>query len=181
MRSLLQVDDPIHQSRSRDQRAVDGKRRKYGILQIAKFGFASGIGFLVAEIILVLGVAASYHTIEVPSLAYSSPVILGLDVLAFGIGVTVAFAINEQVTFNRTNGESEEGRASWFMRWCKYQLSSLLGNVVIVGIQLSLLATISLSPVLGSIVGAMVSYPMTYVISTYFVWGARLFPMNQTN
>ncbi|MDA4115619.1 MAG: hypothetical protein OK442_03570 [Thaumarchaeota archaeon] len=46
-----------------------------------------------------------------------------------------------------------------------------MGNVLIVAVQLTLLATISLSPVFGSVVGAVVSYPVTYAVSMHFVWG----------
>ena len=87
--------------------------------------------------------------------------------LAFGVGVTAAFVINERVTV-RARGD---GRAGWLARWGKYQLASLLGNVLIVAVQLALLAAVSLSPVFGSIVGAVVSYPVTYAVSMHFVWG----------
>jgi putative flippase GtrA len=89
------------------KRTLDSLGRKYGIFRVAKFAVANGIGFLIAEVILVLGVLIFYHTTKVPSVAYSSPTILGLNALAFGIGVTVAFIINERVT---VRGQVEEGR-----------------------------------------------------------------------
>ena len=156
-------------------RASSGKGRKFGVLRIAKFAVASGIGFLVAEVILVLGVIVFYRTIDVPSAAYSSPTILGLNALAFGTGVTVAFVINEGVTVRGQSEKRRRGWASWLVRWCKYQLASLLGNVVIVGVQLALLATVSLSPVFGNVAGAIVSYPVTYLVSMHFVWGLHPF------
>ncbi|MGP8125573.1 MAG: GtrA family protein [Nitrososphaerales archaeon] len=173
MRGLLLTEDSSPRPSKRWWRALDSLGRKYGVLRISKFAAASGIGFLVAEAILVLGVAASYRTIEVPSLAYSSPTILGLDTLALGIGVTVAFMINERVTVKRESKDRVNGGANWLVRWCKYQLASLLGNTVIVGVQLALLVTFSLSPAFGSIVGAIVSYPLTYVVSMRFVWGVH--------
>lgn len=51
------------------------------------------------------------------------------------------------------------------------ELASLLGNVLIVEVQLALLAAVSRSPVFGSIVEAVVSYPVTYAVSMHFVWG----------
>jgi hypothetical protein len=63
------------------------------------------------------------------------------------------------------------------VRLCRYQLASLLGNVLIVGVQFALLATISLSPVFGSVVGAIVSYPLTYAVSMRFVW--RVHPLRE--
>lgn len=140
------------------------------VFRIAKFALASGIGFLIAEAIVILGVVAFYHSTQVPSLAYSSPALLGLDALAFGAGATAAFIINERVTVRGQGEGARRGVASWIVRLCKYQLASLLGNVLIVGVQLALLATISLSPVFGSVVGAVVTYPVTYAVSMRFVW-----------
>jgi hypothetical protein len=37
-------------------------------------------------------------------------------------------------------------------------------------IQFILLATVALSPVYGSVVGAILSYPVTYAVSMVFVW-----------
>jgi putative flippase GtrA len=175
VRYIRRTDDSSPQRSSGWKRTVGSPGRKYGVFRIARFAVASSIGFLVAEVILALGVIVFYHTINVPSVAYSSPTILGSNVLAFGIGVTVAFIINEGVTVRGQNEERRKGRVNWFVRWCKYQLASLLGNVVIVGVQLALLATISLSPVFGNVVGAIVSYPVTYAVAMYFVWGIRPF------
>ena len=149
--------------------------RRYGGFRIAKFAVASGIGFLIAEVILVLGVIFFYHTTQIPSVAFSSPTVLGLNALAFGTGVNAAFMINECVTVKGLGNERKKGRVNWFVRWYKYQLAALLGNVVIVLVQLALLATISLSPVIGNILGAVVSYPVTYFVSMRFVWGVRPF------
>jgi putative flippase GtrA len=175
MRHLLRIgsSSPEPSSGGR-KKTLDSLGRRYAIYRVAKFAVASGIGFLIAEVILVIGVLIFYHNTNVPSVAYSSFTILGLNALAFGIGVTVALIINERVT---VRGQVEEGsgkrRANWFKRWGKYQLASLLGNVVIVGVQLTLLATFSLSPVFGNIIGAIVSYPVTYFVSMRFVWGVR--------
>jgi len=154
---------------------LDGLERRFGVFRMVKFAMATGTGFLVNEVILVLGVFAVYHTIAVPSIIDASLVILGLDALALGIGDTVAFVINERVTVKSQGEEGRSGRLNWFTRWCEYQLASLMGNLMIVGIQLALLATILLSPVFGNIVGAVVSYPITYAVSMHFVWGVHPF------
>jgi putative flippase GtrA len=168
-----QLEDSPLQPGDRQGESLDSPGRKHGLLRITKFAAAVGIGFLVAEAILALGVTASYHTTEVPGLAHSSFTVLGLDVLAFGTGVTVAFIINERVTIEHLRQARAKGRASWLVRWCRYQLASLLGNVVIVGVQLALLATVSLSPILGTVMGAVISYPLTYLVSMRFVWGVN--------
>lgn len=146
---------------------------KFAILRVIKFAFATGVGFLFAEAILILAVFELYHTATIPSLS-DSPTILGLDALALGIGSTVAFLINERVTVKDPAGSA---RASWLMRWAKYQLAKLLGNILVVLIQFALLATVFLSPIYGSIVGAILSYPVTYAVSMVFVW--RVHPLRE--
>ena len=141
-------------------------------VKVLQFGLASALGFVVAEAILIIGVIAIFRAVDVPGFAASSRTILGLDILAFGIGVTVAFAINEKVTFTRREVVGN-GKKSRIYRWGKYQVASLFGNVIIVFVQLMLLGLISLSPVIGNVAGAIVSYPMTYALSTHFVWGSR--------
>jgi putative flippase GtrA len=140
------------------------------VLRVAKFAVASGVGFLVTEAILASGVMLLYHGTSVPANASSSPTLIGLNALAFGIGVTVAFIINERVTVKGEGEETRKGWTNWLVRWGKYQLAALLGNVVTVGVQLALLAAFSLSPIYGNIVGAIVSYPVSYVVSMRFVW-----------
>ncbi len=177
--SLLSVDF-VHLSVSSDSSSshhdgssvtLDEEDWRRGVFRAAKFALASGIGFVIAEAILVFGVVTFYHTTKVPSFSDSSPAILGLDALGLVVGVTAAFIVNESVTVGwRRLSKDREGWADWFGRLCKYQLASLLGNVIVVGVQLALLATVSLSPVFGSIVGAVVSFPITYVVSMHFVW-----------
>lgn len=150
-----------------------GKGR--GVFRMLRFALATGIGFMIAEIILVLGVIVLYHTTDVPDISAPSTTILMLDALALGIGVTAAFEINERVTVRGRGEERRRGRKSWLLRLGKYQLASLLGNSIVVGVQLALLAWFSLSPELGSIVGAVVSYPVTYVASMVFVWKVHPF------
>ena len=171
--SVLPEDDSSSHPSSRSKKALAGMERRYHIFRVFKFAVATGIGFVIAEIILVLGLILFYHTTKIPSVAYSSSTILELNALAFGIGVTVAFVINERVTVRGEGEERGRGLVNWFVRWGKYQLASLMGNVITVLVQLMLLAMISLSPVFGNIIGAIVSYPLTYIVSMHFVWGIR--------
>ncbi|MGA2666109.1 MAG: hypothetical protein ABSF83_14305 [Nitrososphaerales archaeon] len=149
--------------------------RKIGTLRIVKFAAAAGIGFMINETVLVLGILAVYHRIEVPSLLGASLVILGLDALALGTGDTVAFIINERVTVKGLDAHERKGWFNWLTRWSKYQLAALMGNLIIVAVQLALLATVSLFPAFGSVVGALISYPVTYTVSMHFVWGIHPF------
>jgi putative flippase GtrA len=139
---------------------------KFAFLRIVDFAIATGLGFLVAELILILGVFTLYGTFEVPGLS-SSPTILGLDALALGIGSTAAFLVNERIT---VKNHGPETWIIWLKRWARYQLAKLMGNLLVVAVQIVLLATVSLSPVYGSIVGAILTYPVTYAVSMVFVW-----------
>jgi putative flippase GtrA len=152
--------------------AHPGFVERFAVLRIIKFAIATGLGFLIAEGILILGVFVLYHAIGVPGIS-DSPTILGLDALALGSGSTLAFLVNERVTVTKYDSRTS---ASWPVRWAKYQLAKLLGNIIIVVVQLLLLVAVALSPIFGSIVGAIVSYPVTYAVSMRFVW--RLHPLS---
>jgi putative flippase GtrA len=154
---------------------LDGLERRHGVVRAVRFALAGGVGFLVNEAVVVLGVLVLYGSIHVPSFATSSMAVVGLDALALGAGATVAFLINERVTVRGVGEESRKGRMLWSKRWGEYQLASLLGNATIIVVQLSLLAVIGLSPVFGSAVGAVVSYPLTYLVAMHYVWRVRPF------
>lgn len=151
--------------------------RRYGMFRAAKFGVATSAGFLVNDAILVLGIFAVYRIVALPSLIDPSftLTVLVLNVLSLSIGDTVAFLLNERVTVKvRALGPSA-GRSGILSRWVRYQAVAFTGNVVVVGVQLALLAGVSLHPALGDVVGALAAYPMTYVISMHFVWSVRPF------
>ena len=143
---------------------------RYGVLRAAQFGIAGVIGFLAAEGIIVAGLFLLSGNIEPPSSLASSPALVALDVLAFLVGVTVGFFVNELTTVRRAVGGRNGGRRNTFIRLAKYQGVYVLGNAITIGTQLALLATFALSPAVGVMVGAVVAYPVSYVISMRFVW-----------
>jgi len=144
--------------------------RRYGVVQIAKFGVATGAGFLAIEAILVLGMILIYHTTQIPGAIFASPWILGLTALAFGAGTTLAFVINDRVTFKDGRSRRRKRQQPWLTRWGKFQLACLAGNIIIAAVEIGLLATFSISPAIGHILGSLATYPVTYLISTRFVW-----------
>ena len=145
--SVLRADNSSQQSSSGWKKLFD-QARKFGLFQVLKFAIATGIGFLVNEVILILGVIAIYHSTQVPGFENSSLIILGLDALALGIGDTVGFIINEHATVNGQGKQRRKGRVNWLVRWTKYQLATLLGNLMIFGVQLALFATVYFLPFL---------------------------------
>lgn len=167
---LFRVAESSHQGTGGSK---GGTRELWGDFKrsrIVRFGLASGIGFLVAEGILAVGVAIFFQSSAATGTGRWASAVLVLDAISFGTGVTIAFVINEYVTVRGPTLRA--GWTSWLLRWSKYQASSLLGNVVLVGVQLVLLAWISLNPAIGSLAGAIISYPVTYLFSMRFVWGA---------
>ena len=142
---------------------------RYGVLRAAEFGVAGIVGFSVAEGIIVVGLFLLNGDVEAQSSFASSPALLALDVVAFVVGVTVGFIINEKTTVRGAVGQGSNGRGV-LVRLAKYQGVYVLGNVITIGTQLALLAAFALSPAAGVVVGAVVAYPVSYVISMRFVW-----------
>lgn len=142
---------------------------RHGVLRAAKFGVAGIVGFAVAEAIIILGLFLINGTLEVPSGYSSSPSLLAVDVIAFVVGVTVGFFVNERTTVRNTRS-SQGGSGGTALRLAKYQGVYVLGNAITIGTQLVLLAAFALSPAIGVLVGAVVAYPVSYEISMRFVW-----------
>lgn len=142
--------------------------KKYGIFRAIKFGISGIVGFVISEIILALGVVTLYQKITVPSGDYASIPLILLNVLAFGTGVTVGFFVNESITVSDEN--KPKGKKNLVIRLLSFQLVNLVGNAITIGVQLALLATLGITPILGNIVGAVVAFPFSYLISMRFVW-----------
>lgn len=141
---------------------------RYGVLRAAQFGVAGIVGFAVAEAIIVAGLFLANGTLQVPSGYSSSPSLLAVDIVAFVLGVTVGFFVNERTTVK--NAPNRTGSGGTAVRLAKYQGVYVLGNAITIGTQLILLAAFALSPAIGVLVGAVVAYPVSYVISMRFVW-----------
>jgi len=143
--------------------------RKYHFFRLAQFGAAGIIGFLVLEVILVVGLYAIYGKADIPSNFASSPALLSLDISASVVGVVVGFFVNERTTV-RGVSRRERGRKDTLVRLGKFEGVYALGSAITIAVQLALLAWISLSPAVGNIIGAIAAYPVSYFISMRFVW-----------
>jgi len=144
--------------------------KKYGIIRAAQFGIAGILGFVALEAVLLLGLFVNYGTVNLPSDLYSSPRLLGLDVLASFVGVTVGFFANERTTARGASTLAMTGTRHRVVRLLKFQGVYVVGNAITIGVQLILLGAFSLSPAIGNIVGAVVAYPPSYFIAMRFVW-----------
>jgi putative flippase GtrA len=145
------------------------KTKYFPLFHAAKFGIAVASGFLVTEIILTMGVFLAYKTLSVPSINSFAPTLIELNVIAFGVGVTVAFFLNEKITVNEQVVNRRRARNT-VLRLLKYQLISLAGNIVTIAVQLVLLRALSVPPSLGNIVGGIISFPISYFFSMKVVW-----------
>jgi glycosyltransferase 2 family protein len=145
---------------------------KYDVLKPFKFAIAGAIGFAVTELVLTLGVLVFYGKLSIQRANFASPALLGLDVLSLAIGVSASFIINERFTVHlpKTGKNGDENR---FKRFLMFQAVSWVGNTSMIVVQLVLLAILEVSPSLGIIIGAVVTYPIIYFISIKYVWQAQ--------
>ena len=144
-------------------------KTRFGVVKAIRFAIAGAVGFGVTEVVLTVGLLILFGNI--PHARSASPALLGLDVLSLVIGVSAAFFINERITVHVPKSVKGEA-ADMFKRLLKFQAVSGIGNAGIIVVQLVLLATIDVSPVLGTVIGAAVTYPIVYYISIKYVWEA---------
>jgi glycosyltransferase 2 family protein len=145
---------------------------RYPVMKTFRFAIAGIIGFGVTEIVLTIGLLGFYGKVSLPHASFGSPALLGLDVLSLLIGVSASFFINERITVHVPK-TAEGEKANRFRRLVKFQAVSGVGNTGIVVVQLVLLGTFEVSPLLGTVIGALVTYPIVYLMSIRYVWKAN--------
>jgi putative flippase GtrA len=143
-------------------------KKHRGIFKFVKFVFANTIGGIISEIVLLIGLLLIYRNLIIPSNTYSSLTLLELNILAQGIGIAVAFVINEHITVHVD--QKNKGKEQLIIRLLKFEGLNGIGSSMGVLVQLLLLGTLSLSPALGNIAGGVVAYPIQYFVSMRFVW-----------
>jgi putative flippase GtrA len=146
--------------------------RRYGFVKTLRFAIAGAVGFGVTETVLTIGLLVFFGKLSIPHASFASPALLGLDVLSLVIGVSASFLVNERITVHVPKTVRGE-EANRFKRFLKFQAVSGIGNAGIVVVQLILLATFEVSPLLGTVIGAIVTYPVVYFISIKYVWHAH--------
>jgi len=145
---------------------------RYGFVKTFRFAVASAAGFGVTEAVMTVGLLLAYGKLGVPHANFSSLGLLGLDVLSLVVGVSASFVINERITVHVPK-VSANGGANRFERFLKFQAVSGVGNTGIIVVQLLLLTALGMSVLLGTVVGAIVTYPVVYFISISYVWKAH--------
>lgn len=124
-----------------------------------KYSLSGYLGFFLLEIVTFAGIRL---------LGYGA--IIEIDAVAFFTGVSVEFFINEYWT-TRNEGVHEPAFRAIAIRLGKFQVLNLLGNIIAIFIQLSLLHFLGIYPIIGNIVGSAVAFPFNYVIQMKSVWG----------
>jgi putative flippase GtrA len=157
-----------------ESRGVRGRLRRFqnryrGIFRAAKLAAGSGVGFLDTEIILIFGSFLLYGKPNAPSNAFYSPIFFLLNIVAFVVGVTVAFFVSDSLIMGE-NCERNHDLRRTLARLGRFQLIFLAGNLAMVAVEMLLLREFSLPPVLGMIVGAITSFPLSYFFSMSFVF-----------
>jgi putative flippase GtrA len=154
------------------EREVERLETRYGIVKTFRFALAGAMGFGVTEAVLAIGLLLFYGKLGVPHASFSSLGLLSLDVLSLVVGVSASFVVNERITVKEPKVATSE-TGSRFDRFMKFQAVSGVGNTGIIVVQLILLTALEVSPVLGTIIGAVVTYPIVYFISIKYVWKAH--------
>lgn len=146
--------------------------KRFSTLKFAKFVFANTSGGIVSELILSMGLLLIFGSLTISGETYSSPVLLGLNIIAQGVGIAFAFFINEHVTVHVQEKENNGGK-KLIIRLLKFEGLNFIGASIGILVQLTLLKTLTVSPVLGNIVGVIVAYPIMYLVSMRYVWRAN--------
>jgi putative flippase GtrA len=142
---------------------------KYPVVKSFRFALAGVLGFGTAETILTIGLLLIYGRLSAPGAAFSSPALLGLDIVSLAAGVSASFFVNERITI-RVPKEAVKDSGNRLRRFLKFQAVSGVGNAGIIAVQLLLLTAFAISPLLGTVIGAVVTYPVVYFISIHYVW-----------
>jgi putative flippase GtrA len=153
------------------EREVEKLETRYPVVRTFRFAIAGVLGFGVTEAVLTVSLLLIYGKLGVPHASFSSLGLIGLDVLSLVLGVSTSFVINERITVNVPKAMDNSGKR--FRRFLRFQAVSGLGNAGIIVVQLILLAALEISPLLGTIIGAVVTYPIVYSISIKYVWEAH--------
>ena len=144
-------------------------------LKPIRFALAGGASFCVAEIILTAGVFLMTNgSLQVKSGEYSSPALIGLNIIVAILSVATGFFINERITVHNQGEQKKRKAINIGTRLFKFELVYALGNAISILVQLLLLHYFSISPILGNIGGAAAAYPVNYMVSMIFVWKIKL-------
>jgi len=153
-------------------KGVEELELKYPVVKKFRFAIAGALGFGVTEAVLTIGLLLLYGKLALPHASFSSVELLALDVVSLVVGVSASFFINEKITVKVPDADAK-GEGGRLERFLKFQGVSGVGNIGIIVIQLIVLTAFGISPLIGTVIGAIATYPVVYFISINFVWKAH--------
>lgn len=119
-----------------------------------KFAAVGLASFLFLEAVL------SVFVLEKVVLLVATPV-------SYEVSIVFCFLLNDNLTVR------DKGSYRWPIRALRFNLAYLLG-IVIVTASVYLLAQRGVDPLVGTIVGVLLAFPVNYAVSMNVVWGQRL-------
>lgn len=159
--SVMQTEDDSHEQTSLSG-ILNWQFIKRNIVRGFKFTVAGGTGFLIAELILFIGLVTA-----------GAAFLVEIDIVAFVTSVAAGFFINEYWT-SRNEGYHGGKITGLAVRLLKFELVYALGNAVSIAVQLLLYYDLSINPLLGNIAGAIAALPVNYIVSMVVVWRISL-------
>lgn len=132
------------------------------IIRGTKFSFVSVSSFGVEEAILAGGL-----------FFFGVYYIIPVNVAAVFFSVAFDFMLNEHWTV-RHEGYHGGGLRGLIFRLFRHEMVYAAGSAVGIIVQLLIFYYFGINPVLANIGGALVAYPMNYVISMFIVWKIRV-------
>ena len=100
---------------------------RYGVVKTLRFAIAGAVGFGVTEFVLTIGLLLFFGKLSIPHASFSSPALLGLDILSLVIGVSASFFVNERITVHVQKAVKGE-ETNRFKRFLKFQAVSGVGK-----------------------------------------------------
>ena len=172
---------PVLEKRSRREAGTRGlslSRRYQTIFRTAKFATGSLVGFLDTEIMVTAGTFFLYGKSSAPSSAFHSAPFILINIIAFVTGVTVAFFINESLLIRHDVERINSGYQAILTRLGRFQLILLTSNLTMIAVELLMIKEFSFPPILSIVVGAIVSFPLSYFFSIRYIWTITEHPRN---
>lgn len=126
--------------------------------RFVKFLSTGFVAFLFSELVIFLGVTL-----------FTTRALIQTDVVAAITSIALGFYLNDLWT-TRHAGFHPKGVGINVVRLVMYEGIYALGNVIAYSVQLALFYYLSVNPLLGNLIGALVATPVNYVTSMKFVW-----------
>lgn len=128
------------------------------LIRSIKYSLSGYVGFGILELL-------TFILLQI----YGYEFIIFIDAVAFFTGVAVEFLINEYWT-TRNEGYHEGMLSGFTIRLFKFEILNLLGNIIAISIQISLLHFLGVYPLIGNIVGSALAFPVNYTVQMKSVW-----------